>query len=93
MTTGNPTPRGSSPADDIQRSFNTVTGALKAAGENVMTSNQEIGLCAIKQAEENVSLLFNTLRDIAGSKSPSDAASPPSVNTTSPAISCCPDLM
>lgn len=63
---------GGNPADQITRSLKTVSEALKAATEKVASSSQEVGLCAIKQAEQNTQALFETLRAMAATKSPKE---------------------
>ncbi|MDB5662972.1 MAG: hypothetical protein JWM38_904 [Sphingomonas bacterium] len=60
------------PGDQITRSLKTVTEALKVAGERVATSSQEVGMCAIKQAEQNTQQLFDTLRQMAATKNPKE---------------------
>lgn len=67
---GGPSFGGGNPADQITQSLKSVTEALKAAGERVASSSQEVGLCAIRQAEQNSQQLFETLRAMAGTKNP-----------------------
>ena len=61
---------GGSPADQLTQSLKTVSDALKSASERVASSSQEVGLCAIRQAEQNTRTLFDTLRAMAGTKNP-----------------------
>jgi hypothetical protein len=61
---------GTNPADQITQSMKAVTDALKAAGERVASNSQEVGLCAIRQAEANSRQLFEALRAMAATKSP-----------------------
>lgn len=63
---------GGNPADQITRSLKTVSDALKSASERVASSSQEVGLCALKQAEQNTNALFDTLRAMASTKSPKE---------------------
>jgi hypothetical protein len=60
----------SNPAEQVTQSLKTVSDALKSAGERVASTSQEVGLCAIRQAEENTQKLFDTLRAMAGTSSP-----------------------
>ena len=60
------------PADQITKSLKTVNDALKAASERVASTSQEVGMCAIKQAEQNTQALFETLRAMAATKSPKE---------------------
>ena len=62
----------SNPADQITKSLKTVNEALKAASERVASTSQEVGMCAIKQAEQNTQTLFETLRAMAATKSPKE---------------------
>ncbi len=65
---------GASPTDQITRSLKTVSEALKAASERVASSSQEVGMCAIRQAEQNTQTLFDTLRAMASTKSPKEVS-------------------
>lgn len=58
------------PAEQITQSLKTVNEALKSAGEKVASTSQEVGLCAIRQAEQNTQQLFETLRAMAATTSP-----------------------
>jgi hypothetical protein len=58
----------SNPAEQLTQSLKTVSEALKSAGERVASSSQEVGLCALRQAEQNSQALFDTLRAMASAK-------------------------
>ena len=58
------------PSEQITQSLKSVSEALKSAGEKVASTSQEVGLCAIRQAEQNTQQLFDTLRAMAGTSSP-----------------------
>jgi len=58
------------PAEQITQSLKAVNEALKSAGERVASNSQEVGLCAIRQAEENSRQLFDTLRAMAATSNP-----------------------
>jgi hypothetical protein len=58
------------PTEQITQSLKSVSEALKSAGERVASTSQEVGLCAIRQAEQNTQQLFDTLRAMAGTSSP-----------------------
>ncbi|MDB5688222.1 MAG: hypothetical protein JWL91_98 [Sphingomonas bacterium] len=58
------------PAEQITQSLKTVNEALKTASERVASTSQEVGLCAIRQAEQNTQQLFDTLRAMAATTSP-----------------------
>jgi hypothetical protein len=58
------------PSEQITQSLKSVSEALKSAGERVASTSQEVGLCAIRQAEQNTQQLFDTLRAMAGTSSP-----------------------
>ena len=70
--TNAPSGIGGNPADQITKSLKTVNEALKAASERVASTSQEVGMCAIKQAEQNTQTLFETLRAMAATKSPKE---------------------
>ena len=58
------------PIDQVKASLQSVTDALKAASESASARGQEVGLCAIKQAEQNATQMFETLRGMAAAKDP-----------------------
>ncbi len=58
------------PIDQVRTSLESVTDALKAATESTSARGQEVGLCAIKQAEQNAAQMFETLRVMASAKDP-----------------------
>jgi len=58
------------PAEQITQSLKTVNDALRSAGERVASTSQEVGLTAIRQAEQNTQALFDTLRAMAATSSP-----------------------
>ena len=58
------------PLDQVKMSLQSVTDALKAASESASARGQEVGLCAIKQAEQNATQMFETLRGMAAAKDP-----------------------
>ena len=60
------------PADQISQSLKAVSEALRSASERVTSSSQEVGLCAIKQAQQNSEALFETLRAMAATTSPKE---------------------
>ena len=60
------------PSEQITQSLQSVSAALKSASEKVAASSQEVGLCALKQAERNTQALFETLRAMAATKSPKE---------------------
>jgi hypothetical protein len=61
---------GSNPADQVTQSLKAVSEALKSASEKVASSSQEVGMCAIRQAEQNSQQLFDALRAMASTTSP-----------------------
>jgi hypothetical protein len=61
---------GGNPAEQVTQSLKAVSEALKSASERVASSSQEVGLCAIRQAEQNSQQLFDALRAMAGTTSP-----------------------
>ncbi len=70
--TGQASGAGGSPADQLGQSLKTVTDALKSAGERVTSSSQELGQCAMRQAEQNFRTLFDTLRAMSATRSPAE---------------------
>jgi hypothetical protein len=62
----------SNPAEQLTQSLKTVSEALKSAGERVASSSQEVGLCALRQAEQNSQALFDTLRAMAATTDPQE---------------------
>jgi len=58
------------PAEQLTQSLKTVSEALKSASERVASSSQEVGLCALRQAEQNTNALFDTLRAMSATKDP-----------------------
>jgi hypothetical protein len=67
---GHATSFAANPAEQITQSLKTVNDALKSAGERVASSSQEVGMCAIRQAEENSRQMFDALRAMASTSSP-----------------------
>jgi hypothetical protein len=61
---------GSNPAEQVTQSLKAVSEALKSASEKVASSSQEVGMCAIRQAEQNSQQLFDALRAMASTTSP-----------------------
>ena len=70
--TGQATGTAGNPSEQITQSLRTVSDAFKSASEKVAASSQEVGLCALKQAERNTQALFDTLRAMAATKSPKE---------------------
>jgi hypothetical protein len=61
---------GGNPSEQVTQSLKTVNDALKSASEKVASTSQEVGLTAIRQAEQNTQALFDTLRAMAATTSP-----------------------
>jgi len=61
---------GVNPAEQVTQSLKSVNEALKSASEKVASTSQEVGLCAIRQAEQNSQALFDTLRAMASTSNP-----------------------
>ena len=64
--------RGSD-ADQISRSLENVGDAITVVGQRAVHRGEEVGLCAIRQAEANRARIFRTLSDIRDADSSFDA--------------------
>jgi len=62
------------PAEQVTQSLKAVSEALKTAGERVASTSQEVGLCAIRQAEQNTQQLFDALRAMASTSNPREVS-------------------
>ena len=62
------------PSDQVTKSLQSVTETLKAAGERAAAASQEVGQCAIRQAEQNAARLFETLKGMASAKGPAEVS-------------------
>jgi len=65
---------GGNPAEQVTQSLKAVSDALKSAGERVASTSQEVGLCAIRQAEQNTQQLFDALRAMAATTNPREVS-------------------
>ncbi len=63
-----------SPVDQVKKIATSVTDALKNASDRVTAGSKDVGMCALKQAEQNTSRLFETLQGMASAKDPSEVA-------------------
>jgi hypothetical protein len=62
-------------ADQLTETWQSVRDALKQAAERISANSREVGLCALKQAEQNSAQLFDTLRAMASTKNPTEVSS------------------
>ena len=70
--------------DNIERAHDTkiseqaaapwqqVQDALKSVGDRLVATREEVGVCALRQAEENSAAVFEALKAMASTRSPAD---------------------
>lgn len=49
-----------------------VQDALKSVGDRLLATREEVGVCALRQAEENSAAVFEALKAMASTRSPAD---------------------
>lgn len=49
-----------------------VQDALKSVGDRLVATREEVGVCALRQAEENSAAVFEALKAMASTRSPAD---------------------
>lgn len=62
-------------AEQLAETWQGVREALQEAAQRISAGGHEVGLCALKQAEQNSAQLFDTLRAMASTKNPTEVAS------------------
>jgi hypothetical protein len=62
-------------AEQLAETWQDVREALQEAAQRISAGSHEVGLCALKQAEQNSAQLFDTLRAMASTKNPTEVAS------------------